>query len=68
MTSTFPNGRLRIVAIATPITAIVPTEFPTIATNRAGSKPRWSWASGMLVPDMSPWIGAAIATPIARPT
>ena len=44
---TFASGRRRIVASATTTTAIVPSVLPSTATSLAGTKARWSCASGI---------------------
>ena len=49
--STFPTGRDLNVTRATPTTASVPSELPTIARTRAGQRSRTSCASGISVPE-----------------
>ena len=70
------------VAIAVPLTApvtgdsipeaqdhldFVPTLLPRTASSRAGTKSRWSCASGIESPVTGAVSGTAIATPTARP-
>jgi len=62
-----PTGRRRIVERAITTTARVPSEFPRIATRRAGQKPRCSCASGIEVPVTEAVSGTASAIPTASP-